>query len=341
MKHAGHNPSGTIAVLCSVLGLCCVLPFTSRAIVDINSTANTSAPSDGSPWVNMGHVNGSSGIYLGAGWVLTAAHVGAGNVDFSGSFFPFDGLSRQLTNSDGSLTDIVAFHLASLPNLPRMPLSASTPPAFTPLDLIGFGFNAASAVTTIGPYTGVFWSATQVKSWGSNKIDRGGVTNIFDGMFNITVFSMDLTAPGTAGPGAPTADEAMAAPGDSGGGVFEKVGSTWQLVGLIDAISTFPDQLGSTSVFGNGTYAGDIATYAPQIQAILGATQPALSISRSDTNVMVCWPDTGVAYKLEASATLAPPSWTNLTPALISTNGQLCALLPASGTARFFRLQKQ
>ncbi len=289
----------------------------------------------------MGHVNGSSGIYLGAGWVLTAAHVGPGNVDFNGTVFQYDGNSQRLTNSDGSATDIVIFHLASLPGLARMPIAASTPPGLAQVDLMGFGFIGGSAEISISNYTGFYWSAVQLKSWGNNKVDQSGLTTINEGLGDLTCFTMDFTSPSTGGPTAQTSDEAMAAPGDSGGGVFQHVGSSWHLVGMIDSIAVVNNPWWGTAVYGDSTYAADIATYAPQINAIVTGIQPVLSIARSGSNLMVCWPDSGLTYLLEATASLTSTNWATLSPALSNTNGQICALLPAGDTSRFFRLQKQ
>src|SRR5690349_14313023 len=76
-----------------------------HAIVDANSQSNTNAPSDGAPWESVGQVNGPSGVYLGAGWVLTAGHVGPGDARFLGQVFPWDGTYYWLTNSDGTFAD--------------------------------------------------------------------------------------------------------------------------------------------------------------------------------------------------------------------------------------------
>jgi hypothetical protein len=101
-----------------------------------------------------------------------------------------------------------------------------------------------------------------------------------------------------------------------------------------------PGQTNNTAVYGQTTLSADIATYGPQVAAWRASTPPPMTITKSGTNAMVCWPDIGVAYNLQATASLAPPSWTPITPSESSTNGQICAVLPASGADRFFRLQK-
>ena len=309
--------------------------FSASAIVDASSRTNTSAPPDGSPWASIGQVNGSSGVYLGAGWVLTAAHVGANDANFGGTVFRWDGTSLRLTNADGSVTDMVMFHLRTLPPLPRMSLATATPAASSQVTLIGCGSIAGSAQTNIGTYTGFYWSVNGLKSWGNNKVDPGGTRIINAGLGNVTTFRPTFSS------SLQTSDEGQAAGGDSGGGVFQKNGSTWQLVGMLDAIGNLANQPSYTAVYNDLTYSADIATYRAQIVSTIAATVPALTISRSGTGVMICWPDTGITYNLLASHNVPTTNWNLLSPTLTLTNGQFCAFLPATTGANFFRLQKQ
>jgi hypothetical protein len=311
------------------------LMSSASAIVVANSSTNTNAPSSGSLWSHVGRVNSGSGVYLGAGWVLTAWHIGAGPATFGGIQFPWDGSSLRLTNSDGSNTDMVLFRLRNLPPLPRIPLATSTPAAFAQVDMIGYGHIAGSSQTNIGPYTGFYWSAQPFKSWGNNRVNTGGTTVINVGAGNITVFSTTFDAL------LKTSAEAQAAAGDSGGGVFLKNGSVWQLAGMLNAIGNSANQPDGTAVYNNQTYSADIATYRAQIEACIAATSPVLSVKRFNDGVTLCWPDTGVTYELWLNHNLASTNWGLLAPALTLTNGQFCAFLPLTNTAVFFRLQKQ
>jgi hypothetical protein len=309
--------------------------FKSHGVVDANSQSNTNPPSDGAPWGNMGHVNGSGGTYLANGWVLTASHVGAGNIDFGGTTFLYDGLSYRLTNSwNDSNTDIVMFHLSTIPNLPPMQITTSTPAGSSLVDLIGFGFIAGTPEINVGPYTGFYWSGTQFKSWGNNRVDNGGNVIIDAGFGELETF---VTIFDSQGPNQ-TSDEAQAAPGDSGGGVFQKTASGWQFVGMIDAVGPFNDQPPGSSVYTEASYLGDIATYRSQILSIINTTPPVLTINRSKTNVMVCWANTGISHTLQAVTNLAATNWTTVPQAQVPTNGQLCVTIPSTNSARFFRL---
>jgi hypothetical protein len=304
--------------------------------VDASSAANTNAPPDGSPWASVGTVNGASGIYLGAGWVLTAGHVGAGNLNLDSGPFIYDGNSQRLTNSDGTVTDMVMFHLSRLPNLPKLLLTSTTPAANSQVDMIAYGKIAGSAQSNIGSYTGFYWSTDGYKSWGNNKVNAG-LTTTDAGFGSVTLFSTDFVMPSHL----TTSDPAQAAAGDSGGGVFQKSGSNWELAGMIDLMGPTPGQTNGTAVYGDMTFAVDIATYRNEIVAILVATIPALSITLSGSDVQLCWPDTGATYGLQITDTLSPPNWGPATGSLASAPGQLCLLLPVTNSTSFFRLQKQ
>jgi hypothetical protein len=73
----------------------------------------------------------------------------------------------------------------------------------------------------------------------------------------------------------PTAanQEAQGTPGDSGGGVFEQIGNSWYLVGLIDALANVPTGSGPSDYennvyFGEQTFMADLAYYGATITAL-------------------------------------------------------------------------
>ena len=315
--------------------------FEAFAVVDANSASNTNAPADGAPWDNVGSLNGASGVYLGGGWVLTASHVGLGSIALGTGIFTPDGTFLHLTNSDGSATDLVLFHLATMPAMPSLPLVTATPAAFTQIDMIGCGHIAGSAQTNFGLYSGFYWSAAPAKGWGNNKVNLGGTTTINIGFGNLTTFVCDFTSPGTLGPTSQTSDEAQDAAGDSGGGVFQNTGGKWQLAGILDAEGNQKNQASNTAVYGDETYMADIATYRSEILAVLAAQPvPNLSVSHSGSNALICWPDMGVAYNLQAASSPIASTWSTVSQTPFSTNGLVCVQVPDSSGWQFFRLQK-
>src|SRR5262249_32646640 len=139
--------------------------------------------------------------------------------------------------------------------------------------------------------SGFYWSALPTKGWGNNMVS-GGATLVFDGTTNLIAFPTTFDAPPLQ-----TSDECQAAPGDSGGGVFYKNGSTWQLAGIIVAIGgPESNRPYNSAVYTDETFSLDIATYRDQIMATIQATVPTLSIARVGDNMKISWPDTGVAY---------------------------------------------
>ena len=248
---------------------------------------NTNAPADDPGWANVGYVNGASGIYLGAGWVLTAAHVGAGNITFSGtSYAPLAGTTVQLTNNTigrTTNTDLLMFQLASTPaGLGPLTLASTAPTLGAAVTMIGAGrdrgdFTQWSVNTGTSP-----WTWTQVSSggnfagyqtldtntmrWGTNTVSTADVwVNGTNGVPDVKSFATTFNAL--------TLDdnEAQAVLGDSGGAVFTKRESAWELSGVMFSVAGFEGQpsAATTPVFGNVTLSADLSYYAPQIMSII------------------------------------------------------------------------
>src|SRR3954469_18825802 len=85
---------------CAAAGAVAFGPFAAAAIVaGGNGTQNITSAGTVSQFTNVGQLNGSSGVYLGNGVVLTAAHVGAGTIFLQG--VPYNAVS----GSDVRLVD--------------------------------------------------------------------------------------------------------------------------------------------------------------------------------------------------------------------------------------------
>jgi hypothetical protein len=334
----GRVIARVFAVLLSVVFACALVPC-ARAIVDANSAANTNAPADGAPWQNVGTViGGASTVYIGNGWALTAVHAGVGNIELNGSIFNYDGTSyTRMTNSDGTGTDMVMFHLTSIPNVPPIAITSNTPSANTQVDMIGYGHYAGSAQTNLVVGTGFYWSATGAKSWGNNKVDVGGTVTVDAGYGTLTAFKTTFDQLAVQ----QTSDEAQPAAGDSGGGVFQNVNSTWKLVGMINYTSDLPNQTNNTAVFGDTAFYANVATYRTQILATASSTAPVLRLVKAGSNYLVSWPNIFPAYNLQSTTTLLNTnSWVNVGQSQVVTNGSLQVTVPGTATPTFFRLRK-
>lgn len=310
--------------------------FSARAVVNAATASNTNVPSLGMPWPYVGTINGASAVYLGNGWALTAYHVGAGNMLLGTNLLSYTGNYTRLTNSDGSGTDVILVQLTPKLSLPTLPLARSSPNASNVVWVIGYGKTAGSQETLVNGFAGFTWSVNGHKSWGNNRLTDAGLIDADGGFGKLTFFVMDFST--SASPDR-VSQEAQAAAGDSGGGVFQQRDDAWFLVGMMDAISQMPGQLAESAVYGNATYCGDIATYRSQILTVMGAPpEPTVSLTHNSTSVTVCWPDSAASYNLETVSILAEPSWRVLLSNLSSTNGQGCVTLPITSSPAFFRL---
>jgi hypothetical protein len=276
--------------LLRLLGLGVVLLASSAQAVIINSGTgggNTNAPPDDPGWANIGRIlmagrGPSSVTYLGSNWFLTAYHVwqldNPTGVFVNAGTYAVETSSWQRLSYAGTNADLAMFRVTTaVSGLPTLTLRATVVTNGSPVTMLGDGYdrqpnltywNSAWQVTnsTDGVYSGYYWAASAgTKRWGENTsdwsgwVDDGyGVTYMFRTTFN-------------AGAGA---NEAQGATYDSGGGVFFKHDSTWELAGTLLAIDEYPGQPFSSAVFGNTTYMADLAPYRNQMLAIMAIPEP-------------------------------------------------------------------
>jgi len=261
------------------------LPFLNAVVINSASgTGNTSAPPDDPGWANVGTLGGATGTYIGWGWVLTAAHVGAGTITLNGlSYEEEPGTAVQLSNNStgkSQLTDLVLYRLKSIPEgIAPLTLASTTPSAGSSVTMIGAGrdrgnFSEWTYNSSTDPWTWIEVSSggnaagyqtleTRSMRWGTNSITSNAIW-VSDGSLDIRSFAttFDLAA---------GSNESQPVLGDSGGAVFSKNGSSWLLSGLIFAVGGYSGQpsAATTPVYGNVAYAANIATYAPQIMAVI------------------------------------------------------------------------
>jgi hypothetical protein len=263
-------------------------PFASAVVINsATGNGNTNAPANDPGWANIGVLGGGTGIYLGDGWVLTAAYVGAGAITLQGiAYNPLPGSTVQLTNSTPgktALTDLIVFQLSSAPaGLGSLTLASSAPTLNAPVVMIGAGRDRGAFTEWSINQSTTPWTWTEVSSggsaagyetlesramrWGTNTISASDVwyAETPSGP-DVKSFATQFTASGSPD------DEAQASLGDSGGAVFAHNGSSWELHGVMFDVLGYSGQPApeTTAIFGNETLSADLSYYAPQIMSIV------------------------------------------------------------------------
>src|SRR4030095_10491293 len=126
--------------------------------------------------------------------------------------------------------------------------------------IVGHGRNRGSPVTWSG-ISGFAWGAGYTMRWGTNAVTD---TNLVIGIGDSTVESFSTVFDS----GLPTAHEAIATVGDSGGAARGESAAGRGLAGVLYAIYGYGGQPPSTSLYGNGTLVAELSFYRPQILAI-------------------------------------------------------------------------
>jgi len=160
------------------------------------TSTTTTRPADDPGWNNIGLLKGSTAVYLGDRWVLTAAHVGTGSVTFPtlGKTFAADSSTafRPLNPTDRRMTaegDLLMFRLLEEPNLSPIPIGHASPSVGSPVWVAGNGKDREtnqtnwsvnmggsiwiwSETTGSSDYSGYKTLSTNSLRWGTNLIEQ-------------------------------------------------------------------------------------------------------------------------------------------------------------------------
>jgi hypothetical protein len=222
-------------------------------------------------WKHVGQIERSTGVYLGAGQVLTAAHVGAGTFrTCDGGVYPAVPKSvRFFRNADGSRADLCLFRVQILEGdllakLPAIPLSTLPPRRGREVLLIGGG---ASWKREKSEKPGFPWGDDYRVRWGMNAIQE---------IYSAPMPTHDFESYGFATRFS-SSRQCQAAPGDSGGAAFHynPRESRWELAGVILAVDS---EFGAAN-FGNQTYIADPVLFRRDLAAGQGG-RPSIFAAR-------------------------------------------------------------
>lgn len=218
-------------------------------------------------WSYVGEVNSLSATYLGNGWVITANHVGPGDLLLGGVTYPWvPGSEVQLRSNPTNLADLVVFKVSPKPNLPLLAIRSTPPPINEFLIMIGCGRDRGTATSwdQFGPtfppppVDGWDWDISSSKRWGTNE-----VLTLTSGLINGTVSFQTRFDDGEILP------EAQGANGDSGGAVFSINAQATELAGIIYALGPTPGQPADTALFNNLTFIARLDFYKDEIDSII------------------------------------------------------------------------
>jgi hypothetical protein len=230
-------------------------------VVDGDPEAALREPAPGSPVASVAKRGGTTGVYLGGGWVITAGHVGAGEIALGGvSYPPVQGSWKPLRGQSPAPPDLGVFRVDPAPGLPPLEIARRGPGVGEALLLVACGLGRGERIEWQGR-PGFRWEPVNVRRWGRNRVAATGLEIPGSGV-STAAFATLFT------PGDP--EEAQAALGDSGGGAFVLRGGSWQLAGILFAVENHPGQPPQTSLEGNASYAADLSRYRDEIEALTG-----------------------------------------------------------------------
>lgn len=244
-------------------------------------------------WANVGWRGTRTGansdgscVYLGDSWVLTANHVGSGNVILDGvTYAVIEGTSQRIGSADARV-----FRIAN-PSSDLQPVAIynGTLSAGTQVRMLGTGLDQDPVktywkVTTPGGVplwtevprnqanaSGYYWTsnpAERIQRWGTNQI--ADVYQASGNYFFQTSFDKGDTT-----------YEANGADKDSGGPVFINNGGSWQLAGIIVGLNVWVGQPNAgvdwvswSATSGNSTVMVDLTRYRDLVLADTPHPQP-------------------------------------------------------------------
>jgi hypothetical protein len=199
-----------------------------------DSSYNTTAPTgalEGSGWQYVGNWNGFVGTQISQNQFITAAHVG-GSV--GGTFTASNG--QTFTTLAVAQTNDLAIWTVSGALPAHAPIYRGSSEGSLDMVVFGRGIGRGAEVrsptaTDADNLRGWEWGGSGALRWGTNRFEFAD-----SGYVNGSTQIGSILAAGFSRDGG--ADEATVASGDSGGATFVRVGSEWQLAGIVYGVQS-------------------------------------------------------------------------------------------------------
>ena len=223
--------------------------------------SNETAPFSEPGWRHVGVGNGLTVVYLGQGWVLSAAHVGEIKVAIDGGvYFPIPGSRVVLEHSKGTPSDVVVFRIDPYPAaLPDLAIRDEPVKPGELALLVGHGRDRGEALQ--GQPGGFRWARTKGKRWGTNHVELAEL--------DIPAFGKTTRSFYTEFSQGGSPHEAQATPGDSGGPAFTRRDDRWELSGVMWGSGGVAGQRPETTPYGSRTFVADLSFYRDQIREVM------------------------------------------------------------------------
>ena len=244
------------------------------------SASPTLPPADDPGFGYVGSVSNLSAVYIGGGWVLTAAHV----LKHDSPVFELTGVAYasvpestvRLETGPEQTADLALFRLLDPPALPHLRIARDAPEPDEIVTLVGNGWTPRdgevhwnAAWEEVEParsvYTGFIRGGPGVMRWGRNAVTWSQRSLALVSL-NTRTFQVRFDA--TGGP----EEECTVSTGDSGGAAFIKRGERWELAGILIARTSFDGQPSDVVVYGDRSEIADLSFYRDQIQDLTRAS---------------------------------------------------------------------
>lgn len=274
-----------LAIVSLAIGAALPASYAGAVIVRLPAPSGGESATPGPALTHLAVVAGLSSVYLGDGWLLTAAHVldtararKLTDVAIGGRHFALRLDTAKTLQAGGERSDLALVRIDGDPGLPPLAITGVTPAVGTPLVLAGNGplqesqrgcWNPAGQPVlspVAGGLCGYAWRKTSDGKtngigWGTNEVAFVDQSTAGPRETRTRSFATQFRDEGA------TPREAQAGVGDSGGPAFIRDGDSFELAGIMIGVAA---RSTGAALFGDRTFIADLAGYRDEILRTVG-----------------------------------------------------------------------